>query len=125
MSKATADLYSKVLEQAKALPAMYGRINFSIPPERYIEGTDEGDLRTDYAKFFSANAKSPEIVEKIRTYTMLGDRVADPYAALMREYGFRTLIDMLVEACDKGIEKVADAPQELVALIHDMERVPE
>lgn len=125
MSHPNSDMLQKVLGQAQTLPAMYGKIDFSTPPERYVEGTDEGDLRADYAKFLSPNSKSPEIVEKIRTYTMLGDRVADPYAALMREYGFRNLIGMLVKACDEGVENVEDAPQELVALIQDMERIPD
>lgn len=125
MTQSSPDMFEKVLGQAEALPAMYGKIDFATVPERYVEGTDEGDLRADYAKFKSPESQNPELVEKIRTYTMLGDRVADPYAALMREYGFRTLIDMLVKACDEGIEAVENPPAELVALIDDMARIPE
>ncbi|MFB9268864.1 oxygenase MpaB family protein [Bradyrhizobium erythrophlei] len=60
----------------------------------------------------------------IRSYTMMGDPAADAYAALMREYGFRRLVAMLVQACEAGVEAVPDAPRELIALIRDMERTP-
>lgn len=125
MNAQNVDMFQRVLDQAQNLPSMYGKIDFATPPERYVEDTDEGDLRADYAKFLSPQSKAPELVEKIRTYTMLGDRVADPYAALMREHGFRKLIDMLVQACDHGVESVEGAPPELVALIEDMARVPD
>ncbi len=44
----------------------------------------------------------------------------------MFEYGFKRLVDMLVEACDKGVDQVDGAPpKELVDFIEDMESVPE
>ncbi len=55
---------------------------------------------------------------------MLGDATADAYAALMPQYGFRPLVSMLTEACDKGVENVPDAPPELVAFIREMEATP-
>ncbi len=63
-------------------------------------------------------------LDLVRAYTMLGDIVADAYAALSPEYGHRRLIDMLREACDRGVENVEGAPRELVAFIRDMERTP-
>ena len=56
---------------------------------------------------------------------MTGDRVADAYAALIPEYGFRTLVAMLEDACDTGIEAVSDAPPELVSFIRAMEATPD
>ena len=56
---------------------------------------------------------------------MLGDAVADAYAALLPEVGFQRLVEMLDEACDHGVDAVADAPPELAALVADMERVPD
>jgi hypothetical protein len=56
---------------------------------------------------------------------MLGDIVADAYAALIPQYGFRRLIDMLTKACEQGVEAVADAPPELAAFIADMEATPD
>src|SRR3546814_606624 len=55
---------------------------------------------------------------------MLGDRTGDAYAALMPRYGFSRTVAMLVDACDKGIEAVEDAPAELAALIREMEQKP-
>ena len=49
-------------------------------------------------------------VERALAYTMMGDNVADAYAALLKTYGFHGLIDMLVLACEKGVEAVKDAP---------------
>ena len=56
---------------------------------------------------------------------MTGDATADAYAARMREYGFRALVDILTRACDEGVESVPGAPPELVAFIRDMERIPD
>jgi len=53
------------------------------------------------------------------------DVVADAYAALLPKYGFRPLIDMLVTACDRGIDAVPDAPAELVTFIAAMEATPD
>ena len=61
----------------------------------------------------------------IRAYTFMGDRVADPYAALMPKYGFKRLIEMVDQACRHGIESVADAPPELRGFIAAMETVPD
>ncbi len=68
---------------------------------------------------------TPARVERIRNYTMMGDKVADAYAALIPEYGFRNLVTMLEEACENGVEAVPNAPQELVAFIRAMEATPD
>jgi len=65
-----------------------------------------------------------ERVARIKAYTMMGDRVADAYAALMPTCGFQRLVAMLQQACDHGVEAVAAAPPELVRFIADMERLP-
>lgn len=56
-------------------------------------------------------------MELMRAYTFTGDRTSDPYAALMPEYGFRRLVDMVDEACRHGIDAVTDAPVELRSFI--------
>src|SRR3546814_17012972 len=43
----------------------------------------------------------------------------------MPRYGFQHTVAMLVEACDKGIDAVGDAPAELAALIREMEQKPD
>ena len=60
----------------------------------------------------------------MRAYTMLGDTVADAYAALMPKYGFRPLVSMLQHACDHGVESMRDAPPELVTSSAQWKRRP-
>ncbi|HEV2598456.1 oxygenase MpaB family protein [Sphingopyxis sp.] len=121
-----AELKERVRAQAHAAPSIYGAIDFDTVPERYTElAEDRSYLSARYAHDRVALLADRERLDLIKAYTMLGDSVADSYAALMRQYGFRPLVDMLVQACDKGVEAVADAPPELVAFIRDMERVPD
>ena len=117
---------TRVRSQAELLPALYGQIDFDTPPERFADGPDDrtelsdvrGKRRADYLA-------DTELVARIREYSMLGDITGDAYAALIPQYGFRRLVDLLVEACDKGVDAVEGAPPELVALITEMERVPD
>lgn len=119
------ELRAKVASQKDTLPALYGDVDFSIKPERFadeavITGPDKS--RSDHLR--PEIMKNTALVERMRAYTMLGDTVADAYAALMPKYGFRKTVGMLTEACDRGVENVADAPPELVAFIRAMEATP-
>ena len=115
-----------VLAQKEAIPAIYGDVDFSILPERYVSGVDLGNsLPSRYKRYAQRALSDPERVENIRNYTMMGDGVADAYAALIPEYGFRTLVAMLEDACENGIEAVSNAPKELVTFIHAMEATPD
>ena len=121
-----AAIAARVRSQAELLPALYGQIDFDTPPERFADGPDDrtelsdvrGKKRADYLA-------DSELVARIREYSMLGDITGDAYAALMPQFGFRRLVDMLVEACDKGVDAVEGAPPELKALISEMERIPD
>ncbi|PHY18412.1 oxygenase MpaB family protein [Caulobacter sp. BP25] len=110
---------AKVASQKTALPALYGDIDFDLTPERFTT-----DPRQSVAPRLARAKLDPDKIALIKAYTMLGDIVADAYAALMPRYGFRPLVEMLTKACDEGIAAVPDAPPELVAFIADMERVP-
>ena len=115
-----------VLEQKEAIPAIYGDVDFSILPERYVSGADLGNsLPQRYQRYAQSALSDPERVANIRNYTMMGDGVADAYAALIPEYGFRALVAMLEDACENGIEAVCNAPKELVTFIHAMEATPD
>ena len=115
-----------VLAQKEAIPAIYGDVDFTILPERYVSGADLGNsLPSRYKPYAQRALSDPERVENIRNYTMMGDGVADAYAALIPEYGFRTLVAMLEDACENGIEAVSNAPKELVTFIHAMEATPD
>ena len=111
---------AKVAAQKTALPALYGDVDFDVTPERFTD-----DPRASVAPKLARGGLDPDKAALIKAYTMLGDVVADAYAALMPQYGFRPLIQMLTKACDQGIDAVPDAPPELAAFIADMERVPD
>ena len=117
---------STVLEQQALIPEIYGSVDFGQLPERYNTDVDLNKMKPsrhrDYAQRVLEN---PELVERIRNYTMMGDKVADAYAALIPDFGFRSLVTMLERACDHGVETVEDAPEELVAFIRAMEATPD
>ena len=118
-------LRARVLAQKTAIPAIYGGIAFERTPERFAGSMDDVAMMPP-----AEAARRPEIladtalIERMRLYTMLGDTVADAYAALMPAFGFRRLIDMLTLACDQGIAAVTDAPAELCDFIAAMEATP-
>ncbi|GEN99490.1 hypothetical protein NSE01_13230 [Novosphingobium sediminis] len=120
-----AQLRQRIAAQRIDNPAMYGGVDFEIHPERLLlDGDVAGSELRSYPKAAARLLENTELMERIAAYTLMGDAVADPYAALMPEYGFRRLVDMLVEACDKGADKVEGAPAELVTFIRSMEATP-
>jgi ER-bound oxygenase mpaB/B'/Rubber oxygenase, catalytic domain len=127
MTSENSALYiDSVLQQKETIAPIYGDVDFSILPERYVSDIDLDSKPLGRYKRYAESAMSdPQRIEKIRNYTMMGDQVADAYAALIPEYGFRTLVTMLEEACDKGVEALPDAPRELVAFIRAMEATPD
>ncbi len=120
-------LQAQVLEQKTRIPSLYGNVDFSIVPERFAPSlTDKSMLPGKFARKHRARILGDEErVQRALAYTMLGDTVADAYAALMPQYGFKRLIDMLSEACARGLDAVPNAPQELVDFIQSMERIPD
>jgi hypothetical protein len=127
MTHREAAIYAdSVLEQKEVIAAIYGNVDFSILPERYVSDVDiNQSMPLRYRHYAQSALSDPERVEKIRNYTMTGDRVADAYAALIPEYGFRTLVTLLEDACEKGLEAIPNAPKELVTFIRAMEATPD
>lgn len=117
MNAALEKVRAKVASQKTALPALYGDVDFDATPERFTD-----DPKASVAP--RLRRLDPDKVALIKAYTLLGDVVADAYAALMPRYGFRPLIQMLTKACDEGVAAVPDAPLELAAFIADMEATP-
>jgi hypothetical protein len=104
---------------------MYGRVDFSITPERFtVAPGDETELAPEYAERRPELLADKERVALIKAYTMHGDPVADAYAALIPQYGFQRLVAMLKEVCEHGLDSVPAAPPELVRFIQDMEQFP-
>ena len=113
---------ARVASQKTLLPALYGAVDFDATPERFTQDASQAVVR-DRAPL--GVTVGQEDLDRVRAYTMLGDIVADAYAALIPRHGFRRLIDMLTTACAHGVEAVADAPPELAAFIADMEATPD
>jgi hypothetical protein len=120
-----AELTEKVASQAALIPAIYGRVDFGITPERFAaEPNAQTEIEPALAGRRSELLANEELVARLKAYTMLGDVVADAYAALIPQHGFKRLVSMLDEACDHGVQSVPSAPPELVRFIEAMERVP-
>src|ERR1700733_13553681 len=104
MNTLIAELAEKVAAQAARIPAMYGRVDFSITPERFtVAPGDQTDIAPEYLAQRPVLLLNEERVARIKAYTMMGDRVADAYAALMPAYGYQRLVTMLEQACDRGV----------------------
>ena len=120
-----AQLRARIAAQRTDNPAMYGAVDFAITPERLLmDGNIAGSELRAYPKVAAKLLEDRALMERMAAYTMIGDAAADPYAALMPQYGFKRLVDMLVEACDMGLDKVEGAPSELTTFIRSMEATP-
>lgn len=125
MNSDVSTIARRVRGQADALPDLFGRFDFDKAPERWAPEADAvSELGRVRGADRAAYLEDAELLARIREYTMLGDRTGDAYAALMPRYGFQRTVAMLVEACDRGVAAVKDAPPELAALIHEMEQKP-
>ena len=126
MTSSMTELSNRIATQAVEIPSMYGRIDFSIVPERFAAGAaDATALGPEYAALRPKLLADEDLVCRIEAYTMLGDTPADAYAALMPDHGFRRLVSMLLEACEHGLDAVQDPPAELVRFIESMEKTPD
>jgi ER-bound oxygenase mpaB/B'/Rubber oxygenase, catalytic domain len=122
----TTALWDEVRAQATAIPEIYGKIDFSAMPERFTaDMSDASSLRGPFVDRRQALLANHDRVDLIKVYTMMGDRVADAYAALLPKYGFSKLVQMLKTSCEKGLEAVPEAPPQLRAFLADMERKPD
>jgi mpaB/rubber oxygenase-like protein len=119
------ELAQRVRSQRDLQPDLYGDFDFDQQPDRLATEPDVDSALPTWVADREPILEDDRVTELISTATMLGDVVADPYAALMNTYSVTQLIDMLKTACREGIEAVPDAPPELLAFIAAMEATPE
>jgi hypothetical protein len=125
MDQTIASVEQRIAAQAELIPVMYGGVDFGALPERFTQSMAvPAGLPRSYDKKRAELLANDDRVALMRAYTMLGDNVADAYAALMPKHGFKRLTSMLSDACSHGLSHVPDAPPELVAFIHEMEPMP-
>ncbi|MBP7701282.1 MAG: DUF2236 domain-containing protein [Phenylobacterium sp.] len=122
MTPAVERARQRIAAQKALLPQMYASVDFDRQPERFNDEATAAKVRDRGPPELRV---TDEEFELVRAYTMLGDVVADAYAGLIPQYGFKRLIAMLVQACDQGIAAVEDAPPELAAFIGAMEATPD
>jgi ER-bound oxygenase mpaB/B'/Rubber oxygenase, catalytic domain len=125
-----SELKAKVRAQATEVPSLYGGVDFECVPERFVTDPNGVSVLAEQARQLEqrhrpAILRDAERLERTLAYTMLGDGVADAYAALTPAHGFRKLVDMVTLACERGLDAVKDAPPELERLIGSMERTPD
>ncbi|KXP13417.1 hypothetical protein AXK57_04280 [Tsukamurella pulmonis] len=118
------ELAERVRSQAALQPDLYGDIDFDTAPHRHTADPEVRSTLRPRVGRRSATLEDPRTVELIATTTLLGDVVADPYAALEPRFGTKTLVSMLRRACREGIDAVPDAPEELRAFLAAMEDTP-
>lgn len=122
------ELRARVLAQKELVPSLYGKVDFSLTPERFCSApNDTSFLPSRFADQYRQEVlNDAERVERARLYTLLGDTVSDRYAALMHSgYRMKDLIRMLHQACASGVESVPQAPDELHDFIDSMAQVPD
>ncbi|HTQ23029.1 oxygenase MpaB family protein [Mycobacterium sp.] len=119
------ELAQRVRSQRDLQPDLYGDFDFNQQPDRLATEPDVDSALPTWVADRAPILEDDRVTELISTATMLGDVVADPYAALMNTRSVSQLIDMLKTACREGIEAVPDAPAELESFIAAMEATPE
>ena len=116
-----SNLWAQVDAQAVAVPHLYQRFDFGALPERFTIAPDANamqGLETMLPEIMADDA----LIELMAAYTMMGDVVADAYAACIPEFGFRRLIDMLETACELGVEAVPETRDALAAFVGGMKQ---
>ncbi|WP_019203930.1 oxygenase MpaB family protein [Tsukamurella sp. 1534] len=119
------ELAERVRGQAALQPAVYGGVDFDAVPYRLTADAGVESSLPGWVARREPILADERTVELISTATLLGDVVADPYAALEPRYGTRTLVAMLRTACREGVDAVPDAPVELRAFLESMEAAPD
>ena len=119
------ELAQRVRSQRDLQPDLYGNFDFDQQPDRLAIESDVESALPGWIADRASILEDDRVVELMSTATLLGDVVADPYAALMNSRSVTQLIDMLKRACREGIEAVPEAPPELASFIAAMEATPE
>lgn len=119
------ELARRVRSQRDLQPGLYGDFDFDRQPDRLATEPGVDSALPAWVADRAPILEDDRVLELISTATMLGDVVADPYAALMNTDSVTRLIDMLKTACRQGIEAVPDAPPELESFLAAMEATPE
>ncbi len=110
--------------QKTIAPSVYADLDLDIVPERFRTELGENSIVRHNPRI-QALLKDHNKVELFRQLTLMGDPLADAFAALIPQMGFRQARGLLDKAAAEGIDSVPDAPVELVNLMRSMEQEPD
>lgn len=110
--------------QKTLAPSVYGPLDLDIVPERFRTELGENSILRGNPRYEALLADTRK-VELFRQLTLMGDPLADAFAAKIPEIGFPRARAMVERAAELGIDAVSDAPAELVALMRSMEETPD
>lgn len=121
MSYSTHDIIGL---QKSIAPKVYGDLDLTITPERFRTELGPNSTLRNNARVQALLADDQK-VELFRQLTLMGDPIADAYAAKIPELGFRKVNEMLDQAIEHGIDSVENAPEELKAFVAAVDTAPE
>ncbi|MGW8380617.1 hypothetical protein [Streptomyces sp. ODS28] len=124
MARHYPELARRARDQRERQPELYGGIDFDATPHRFTADPGVGSALPGWVAERGPILADDRLVELIREATMLGDPVADPYAALLRRQSLGELTGMLRRVCREGLDSVPEAPAELRAFLGAMEATP-
>lgn len=119
------ELAQRVRGQRESQPDLYGDLDFDEQPYRLVTQPGIPSALPGRPANRERYLADERMVELISTTTMLGDTVADPFAALTATHSVTSLVGMVRRACREGLGAVPDAPPELVSFISAMEATPD
>lgn len=110
--------------QKSIAPTVYGPLDLDISPERFRTELGANSTVRNNPRI-QALLADQEKVEFFRQLTLMGDPLADAFAALIPKLGFPKARAMLDQAAAHGVASVQDAPQELIDLMASVENEPD
>jgi len=109
--------------QKTLAPSVYGPLDLDIQPERFRTELGSNSTVRDNPRIQALLADASK-VELFRQLTLMGDPLADAFAALIPSLGYPKARAMLDQAAAHGVATVPDAPPELVRLMESVEQEP-
>ncbi|OUR90105.1 hypothetical protein A9Q81_20110 [Gammaproteobacteria bacterium 42_54_T18] len=113
-------------EHMDICPDVYKDIDLTQAPGRYRKKSDEnGSLWSKATDSDKQMMSDGDLQEQFRQWSVAGDPVADAFALRFRDLKHSVAMQMLNTALDKGIDAVENAPAELIALMAQVDHVPD
>jgi len=109
--------------QKSIAPSVYAALDLDLEPERFRTELGDNSIIKNNPRIQSL-LQDKDKIELFRQLTLMGDPLADAFAARIPELGYKSARAMLDKAAEQGIDSVPDAPEELVRLMRTMETTP-